>query len=73
MGSKYNFLNKNFEISKIPALGPAITAVLANFAIFEFLPQKVPVEFPNGHLFSKCFWIEFKNVARFIWNRRGLA
>ena len=29
---------------------------IANFAIFEFWPQKVPVEFPNGHIFSKCFW-----------------
>ena len=36
LGSKRNFLDKNFEISKIAALGPAITAVLANFAIFEF-------------------------------------
>ena len=36
LGSKRNFLDKNFEISKIAALGPAITAILANFAIFEF-------------------------------------
>ena len=34
LGSKCNFLNKFFEISKIAALGPAITAVSANFAIF---------------------------------------
>ena len=72
LGSKRKFLDKNFEIAKIPAPGPAIMAVLANFAIFEFLLQNVPVEFPNGHIFSKCFSVISKNLARYIWNRRGL-
>ena len=40
--------------------------------ILPFWPQKVPV-FPNGHIFSRCFLMEFGLVARFIWNRRGLA
>ena len=54
-GSKRNFLNKIFEISKIAALGPAITAVSANFAIFEFWPWNVPIKFPNGHFFQNVF------------------
>ena len=32
-----------------------ITAVLANFAIFEFWPQNVPVQFPKGHIFFKMY------------------
>ena len=43
-----------------------------DLGVFGFWLLKVP-EFPNGHIFFKCFPNLFKDVSKFIWNRRGLA